>query len=129
MSFSSKKIDLGSHDLISIDAAPDIGPRTFYIELEDDSMVAKPARGEDSFRRGDLVVFDPDQPIRAGDFVCALLQGQKEAVFRKYRPRGSSGGQPAYELAPLNEDYATELINKEHPARIVGRMIRSIRKY
>lgn len=126
---ANKKLDLGVRDPLSIDDDPDIGPRSYYLELEDDSMLAKPPRGEDSFRKGDLVVLDPDQPVRAGDYVAAVLHGQKEAIFRKYRPRGSSGGQPSYELAPLNEDYASELITKDNPARIVGRMVRSIRKY
>ena len=45
-------------------------------------------------------------------------------MFRKYRLRGlSDTGQPAIELAPLNENYPTAVIDSHNPGRVIGTMV------
>lgn len=125
---AAKMLRVESDRYTTLDAGSDIGPRAFAMTLMDDSMVAKPPKGEESFRKGDIVVFDPDQKPKAGDFVCVVLSGEDEAVFRKYRPSSHSGGK-SYDLVPLNEDYRVEQASSARPAQIIGRMIRSIRNH
>lgn len=125
-----RKLDPQSHEPMRIDADPLVGPNSFYIVLDDDSMIARPPKGEDSFRAGDTVIFDPDQPVANGDFVCALLDGHTEAIFRKYRTRAPFKGQPSYELVPLNEvDYSIVRIPQDSGAKILARMVRFMKNY
>ena len=113
----------------TLDDSSDIGPRSFSMELKDDSMTARPPEPE-SFKLGDVLVFDPDRSPSPGDFVLAHVEGETRAIFRKYRPRGKANGLLSYDLAPLNSDYATEQIGPEsQQGRIIGVMIRHIRKY
>mgnify|MGYP004716968083 FL=1 len=53
--------------------------------------------------------------------------GEDEALFKKYRPRGIINGQEVYELVPLNEDYPT-LRSDSSKIRIIGTMMEH-RKY
>ena len=78
----------------------ELGDRAFAIVIRGNSM-------EPEFTEGDLVLIDPDEPLHPGDFVVAK-NGEEEATFKKYRPRGySEDGKEIFELAPLNDDYAT----------------------
>lgn len=78
----------------------DLSSRAFALEIRGKSM-------EPEFREGDHAIFEPAMHARAGDFVVAK-NGSEEATFKKYRPRGtSSAGQEIFELAPLNDDFAT----------------------
>lgn len=76
---------------------------------------------EPEFKEGDAVVIDPEVDPLPGDFVVAK-NGQEEALFKKYRPRGFINGEEVYELVPLNEDYPTVRSDQE-PIRIIGTMV------
>lgn len=76
---------------------------------------------EPEFKEGDAVVIDPEVDPLPGDFVVAK-NGQEEALFKKYRPRGFINGEEVYELVPLNEDYPT-LRSDQEPIRIIGTMV------
>lgn len=113
----------------TLDDAADIGPRSFSVELDDDSMSSR-VPDDEHFRSGDLVVFDPDVHPFPGAFVCAHVEGEPKSIFRKYRPRGRASGESVYELAPLNPDYSTETVGPGHQqGRIIGVLIRHIRKF
>lgn len=79
-------------------ASIDIGPRGFGLWLRGQSMAP-------FFNEGDLVIVDPDEAPRPGDYVIAS-NGKDEATFKKFRPRGiDENGQEVFELVPLNDDF------------------------
>ena len=98
----------------------ELGERAFAIVIRGNSM-------EPEFTEGDLVLIDPDEPIHPGDFVVAK-NGEEEATFKKYRPRGySEDGKEIFELAPLNDDYATMRSDRQH-IQIIGTMVEHRRR-
>ena len=112
-----------------IDDWPEIGPKAFALEIEDDSMVANPP-GSHSFPPGNMAVFDPDSPRFAGCFVCAHIEGRDRAVFRKYRPRAIEGNEVVYDLTPLNSDHASDTVGPGHKnGRIIGVLVRYIERH
>jgi len=79
-------------------AGSPIGPCSFGLWVRGDSMAPR-------FSEGDLVIADPDEVPRPGDFVIAK-NGHEEATLKKYRPRGyNDAGVEVFELTPLNDDY------------------------
>jgi SOS-response transcriptional repressor LexA len=101
------------------------GERTLGMIIEREDM-------RDEIWSGDVVFLDPDASPQPGDYVLAQVEDVNEkhvAVLRKYRPRRrDSAGQLIVELAPLNDDYPTYMIDAEHPGRILGVMVEH-RKY
>jgi len=76
------------------------------------------------FHEGDKIVIDPEVAPQPGDLVIAKLDGDDEATFKKYRPRGvDSTGAPVIELVPLNDDWPTLTITADKPGRIMGTMV------
>lgn len=98
-----------------VTASADIGPRGFGLWLRGNSMTPQ-------FNEGDLVIVDPDEQPRPGDFVVAK-NGSDEATFKKYRPRGiDENGQEVFELVPLNDDYPPMHSDRQH-IEIIGVMV------
>jgi SOS-response transcriptional repressor LexA len=99
-----------------------LSERAFGLVIKGESMVGE-------FYPGDIVIVDPEIPPKPGDFVVAKLEKEDKAVFRKYRPRGfDQAMQPIIELAPLNEDYPSSMIDSHNPGYIIGTMVEH-RKY
>lgn len=104
---------------MAVDSA--IGPRAFGLQIQGDSMI-------DRFREGDRVAIDPDVQPRPGDFVVAVEErqgdGDREATFKQYRPRGAdSRGRPIIELRPLNDAWPLITLDTRNPGKIIGTMI------
>ncbi|MFM5527691.1 helix-turn-helix domain-containing protein [Aeromonas veronii] len=98
-----------------VSASIDIGPRGFGLWLRGNSMTP-------IFNEGDLVIIDPDEQPRPGDYVVAK-NGSEEATFKKYRPRGiDESGQEVFELVPLNDDFPTMHSDRQH-IEIIGVMV------
>jgi SOS-response transcriptional repressor LexA len=99
-----------------------VGPRAFALQINGDSMT-------DRFREGDRVAIDPDLAPAPGDFVVAVEErsgdeGQREATFKQYRPRGLDGrGRPIIELRPLNDAWPLITLDAKNPGRIIGTMV------
>lgn len=92
----------------------------FALEIKGDSMLPE-------FKPGDRVIIDPDVAPLPGDFVAAK-NGEDEATFKKYRPRGSDAqGNAVFELVPLNDDFPS-IRSDLQPIKIVGTMVEH-RKY
>lgn len=98
-----------------VSAGIDIGPRGFGLWLRGNSMTP-------IFNEGDLVIVDPDESPRPGDYVVAK-NGSEGATFKKYRPRGiDEHGQEVFELVPLNDDYPSMHSDRQH-IEIIGVMV------
>lgn len=98
----------------------ELSSSAFALTIRGDSMLPE-------FNPGDRVIIDPDVSPHPGDFVAAK-NGEQEATFKKYRPRGmDAAGNMVFELIPLNDDYPTLRSDVDH-IRIVGTMVEH-RKY
>ncbi|MDM5094419.1 MULTISPECIES: LexA family protein [Aeromonas] len=98
-----------------VTASVDIGPCGFGLWIRGHSMTPM-------FNEGDLVIIDPDEQPRPGDYVVAK-NGSEEATFKKYRPRGiDESGQEVFELVPLNDDFPTMHSDRQH-IEIIGVMV------
>lgn len=98
----------------------DLSDSAFALDIRGNSM-------EPEFKDGDRVIIDPEIAPQPGDFVAAK-NGEQEATFKKYRPRGMDAhGNVIFELVPLNDDYPTLRSDVQH-IRIVGTMVEH-RKY
>lgn len=98
-----------------VTSSVDIGPCGFGLWLRGNSMTPL-------FNEGDLVIIDPDEQPRPGDYVVAK-NGSEEATFKKYRPRGiDESGQEVFELVPLNDDFPTMHSDRQH-IEIIGVMV------
>lgn len=98
----------------------ELSGNAFALEIKGDSMLPE-------FKPGDRVIIDPNIAPAPGDFVVAK-NGEEEATFKKYRPRGvNEHGDIVFELVPLNEDYPS-MRSDLMPIRIVGTMVEH-RKY
>ena len=98
----------------------DLSDSAFALDIRGNSM-------EPEFKDGDRVIIDPEVTPQPGDFVAAK-NGEQEATFKKYRPRGiDARGNVIFELVPLNDDYPT-LRSDVQPINIVGTMVEH-RKY
>lgn len=98
----------------------ELSSSAFALTIRGDSMLPE-------FNPGDRVIIDPDVAPHPGDFVAAK-NGEQEATFKKYRPRGmDAAGNMVFELIPLNDDYPTLRSDVDH-IRIVGTMVEH-RKY
>lgn len=109
-------------DMLTVQWSPK-GP-AFALEVHGESMLPE-------FRSGDIIIIDTSIEPLPGDFVVASLEGEQEATFKKYRPRGADDdGNPVIELVPLNPDYPTLTISAKSPGRIIGTMFehRSFRR-
>ncbi len=94
------------------------------------ALVVRGTSMEGEFNDGDKIVVDPDVAPQPGDFVVAKLDGQEEATFKKYRPRGTDGsGRPIIDLVPLNEDWPVLRIDADTPGRVVGTVVEHRRYY
>ena len=98
----------------------DMSASSFALTIRGDSMLPE-------FNPGDRVIIDPEVAPHPGDFVAAK-NGEQEATFKKYRPRGMDAqGNMVFELVPLNDDYPTLRSDVQH-IRIVGTLVEH-RKY
>ncbi len=99
-----------------------LSERAFALVVEGESMA-------DEFYPGDTVIVDSEVGPRPGDFVVAKMEKDETVIFRKYRPRGADkAGKPIIELAPLNDDYPTTIINSGNAGSIIATMVEH-RKY
>lgn len=102
----------------------DMKPLGYALALEIDGESMLP-----TFEPKDIIIIDTGLEPLPGDFVVAMVANDSQATFKKYRPRGyDQMGNPIIELAPLNQDYPTLVLNHENPGRIVGTMTEH-RKY
>lgn len=88
----------------------------FWLEVEGHSMTA-PQGGRPSFPEGMLILVDPEEPVDAGDFCIARMNGDEFTFKRLIR----DAGRPY--LEPLNPRY--ELIPCGVDCHIIGKVVKS----
>lgn len=99
-----------------------LSDHSFALEIKGDSMVPPPGSNEEAFYEGDRIIVDCQVTPLPGDFVVAR-NGEHEATFKKYRPRGlDKQGREVFELVPLNPDYPTMRSDRQ-PIHIIGVMV------
>lgn len=93
----------------------DLSSNAFALEIKGDSMLPE-------FSPGDRVIIDPAVKPDPGNYVVAK-NGENEATFKKYRPRGiNERGEHVFELVPLNDDYPSMRSDISH-IQIIGTMV------
>lgn len=114
----------GNGETITVEGAvvDNLGVHAFALEIQGDSMLP-------DFRPGEVVVVDPDAPVRPGDIVVAKLDRDEKATLKKYRERGvDAKGWPIIELKPLNDDYAPVVMDADNPGKIIGPVVEHRRR-
>ncbi|MDH2999668.1 DNA-binding protein [Chelonobacter oris] len=108
-----KAVETG-YDYILTDL--NVSDDAFALEIRGDSM-------EPDFIEGDIVIIDPHEQPKAGEFVAAV-NGNYEATFKKYRPLEDIDeyGRQQFELIALNPDYH-KLSTLKKEIRIIGTMV------
>lgn len=100
----------------TISTTEDLGPNAFALRIKGDSNYP-------DYKEGEIVIIDPSVTPIPGDMVVAK-NGEEEATFKKYRPRGTDdSGKDVFELVPLNDDYPTLRSDRDGPMRIIGTMV------
>lgn len=114
---------VNASEFIQIPASGVTRQRLFYVVLEDDSM-RNLAQSQDSFRRGDRVLFSivsPGDHIDPGKYVLARVNERGCMLFRRYRVRGTTPeGRQIIDLVPLNDDFETHTITPGETGEIVA---------
>ncbi|RZG47077.1 S24 family peptidase [Acinetobacter wuhouensis] len=91
----------------------------FALEIVGDSMSPE-------FKPKDKIIVDPQVSPLPGDYVIAQ-NGEDEATFKKYKPRGfDESGREYFELVPINENYPT-LDSRFQNIKIIATVIDHIR--
>lgn len=91
--------------------------KAFWLEVKGHSMTA-PQGVRPSFPEGMLILVDPADEVKPGDFCVASAHGDTEVTFKKYdKDSGVSY------LVPLNPAYRT--IDCDHSIRIIGKVVKA----
>lgn len=83
----------------------------FFVSIEDDSMLPR-------YKPGDLLLIDPRKKPKPGDRVLAILPDGSNNIRRFMQPTLDT-----YLLSPLNELYASYLIEDKGREKIIGNVI------
>ncbi len=72
------------------------------------------------FDDGEYVLINRDlQPV-AGDFVAAIKDGENQATFKKYRPKGfDTNGVEYWQLIPSNDEFPI-IDSRFEPFQVIG---------
>ncbi len=91
------------------------GPKTFATEINDDSMAP-------DFYPGDVIIVDPEQEPKPGQYILAVINETNKVVFRKYRELDTAH-KGDFELQALNNDWRSLRITDNGAAKIIALMI------
>ena len=99
---------------VSTAVSDSIGKNAFALQIKDESMMPE-------FRFNDVIIVDPDTIPKPGDFVVALIEGDKEVIVRKFKQLSASKEMLEFELIALNDDWAGIRVGpNEMQAQIIG---------
>lgn len=92
----------------------------FWLEVTGHSMTA-PQGVKPSFPEGMLILVDPTEEVKPGDFCIASVFGDTEVTFKRYT---REDGQPW--LEPLNPNPRYQSIPCNETCRIVGKVVQAM---
>lgn len=92
----------------------------FALQMQDDSMMP-------DINVGDFLVIDPDQEIRPGKLVAALLQDSNQTTVRRFKQLSADSTSKEYELIAVNENWANIRASERSKHKIIGVVIACIR--
>ncbi|MGY4105100.1 LexA family protein [Ignavigranum ruoffiae] len=84
----------------------------FFLRAKGDSMAP-------NIPDGSYVMIRHQEDVENGEIAAVLVNGDEEATLKKVRKLGDS-----ILLEAINEDYAPYLVNKNNPARIIGKAVK-----
>lgn len=93
--------------------------RAFWLEVSGHSMTASPG-SRPSFPEGILILVDPEQDVKPGDFCVAGIFNNSEVTFKKFV---WEDGTPW--LEPLNTNPRYQSIECNENCRIIGKVVRA----
>lgn len=113
---------------VEIPAIVPLSPLAYVTTIRDndDSMVPHPPAPGDFFPPGTFLIMDPEGHPRPGDFVLAKVDGEPEAVFRRYREL-TNGDHAQVEFVPLNSNYRTIRGKLDETVHIIARYVFDIK--
>lgn len=85
----------------------------FGLQVQDDSMSPE-------FKIGDILIVDPDQPLRPGGIVVAKHQDMNEVIIRRYKQLSADTTVHEYELNPINDNWAGIRVEQAGKYKILG---------
>lgn len=100
------------YDYVSSDAIK--GKEVFYLECKGDSM-------EPKIPDGSLVLVNSQPTVENGEIAAVVVNGDTEATLKRVQFQGDTTI-----LIAENSNYAPYIINKDNPARIVGKAIQVV---
>lgn len=104
-----KRHQIPSHSKMRQVTSFPAGSNSYAAKVSDD-------QNEPLFRKGDIIVVDPDLDWRPGDLVLWLPKENERPILRRYRE--AMGGKMS--LVPLNKDYAEQVVVDEEDGEIIG---------
>jgi SOS-response transcriptional repressor LexA len=108
---------------VSTELLPNLSDNAFVLRVTDDSMMPE-------FRVNDVLVIEPDATPKPGDYVVAFLKGEQEVLIRKYKQLSASKDVNTFELAALNDDWASIGVDAKHlQGEVVGKVVQKIKQY
>lgn len=93
--------------------------RAFWLEVAGHSMTAPPG-GRPSFPEGILILVDPEQEVKPGDFCVAGIYNNSEVTFKRFV---WEDGTPW--LEPLNTNPRYQSIPCNENCRIIGKVVKA----
>lgn len=124
-SFIEKLREQGETDnsvLISVSAelAPELSHNAFALKMTDQSMTP-------DILEGDVLVIEPSESLRPGDFVVVKMIGKSEVIVCQYKKLSYTS--PEFELQTLNDHWPNIKVTEDLNIEIIGSVIQNIRLY
>lgn len=94
----------------------------FALRIQDESMSPK-------LNSTDIVIVNPNEKPVPGGLVVTKIANQSDVVIRQYKQRGRINDFEAFELIPLNNNWANVIVDNPKTASIVGVVCQSIHHY
>ncbi|RUR14245.1 LexA family transcriptional regulator [Legionella sp. km772] len=113
-------VDSVSFIPLSPEISQRLGENAFALQMQDDSMMPE-------INIGDVLIIDPDQDIRPGKFVAAILQDSNEVTIRRFKQLSADSSTQDYELISANENWANIRATQSSDHKIVGVILGFIR--
>jgi len=94
----------------------------FALRVEDDGMSPR-------INVGDVAIIDGAQKPKPGAFVAAITPDYSGVIIRQYKQRNIDRNFTSFELIPLNDNWASVIVDQPNTTRIIGIVYQTIHNY